>query len=234
MDSLPAELLLNIISNLECKSLAALYQTNRLFRAFCLDEPDRLGRTLLSYAARYWPNTTVQFFITAGADVNTRDYMGRTPLHFAAMDCDDSKMQTFLDAAGVKVNAVDCIGRTPLMYAAKQKQEKNVQLLLADSRVNIEAKDQEGWTALSHASHCGNVATILALVLIGQANINQRDDIGQSLIQLAKMREEKRNIEVLRQLQPEGILSTGSLTRHACCLWFVEVNSLPGLAVALM
>ena len=64
----------------------------------------------------------VQALLKAGADVNTRDKSGMTPLMYAAFYDSLSVVKYLLKANGIKVNAKDGAGgKTALKYAASKK-----------------------------------------------------------------------------------------------------------------
>ncbi|CAM6010036.1 unnamed protein product [Sphagnum balticum] len=82
-------------------------------------------------------------------DVNSRDQIGRTPLHVAS--CKDKRFECvrlLLQRSDISVNSPANFGFTPLHAAARFACPKVLELLLADSRVIIDAKTVDGFTAL--------------------------------------------------------------------------------------
>jgi len=65
---------------------------------------------------------SLEYLITQGANINTKDNIGRTPLHYAAARSDISVVK-FLVSKGAKVNATDRNGEYP--YNAASKAERN-------------------------------------------------------------------------------------------------------------
>ena len=62
----------------------------------------------------------VELLISAGADVNVKDYKGDTPLHRAVW-MDNIELAKLLIASGTDVNAKDNYGETPLHLAKSEE-----------------------------------------------------------------------------------------------------------------
>jgi ankyrin repeat protein len=75
---------------------------------------------------------TVRVFLDMGADVNTKDKDGNTPLmwvaSFGSVGGDLDVVEMFLDQ-GAEVNAKNKKGETPLTWAARQGNEEVARLL---------------------------------------------------------------------------------------------------------
>jgi ankyrin repeat protein len=86
--------------------------------------------------------------IEQGADVNSRDKNGWTPLMYAASYAKPAtEILQFLLAKGADVNARNKQGQTALMIAAAGRKGEAVKALLAKG-ADINAKDDDGSTAL--------------------------------------------------------------------------------------
>ena len=127
----------------------------------------RAGMTPLHAAARKGLKEVVELLIANGADVNAKDVLGQTPLHFA----DTKEIAELLVAAGADVSAKeDTRGRTPLHHAAT----KEVAELLIAAGADVNAKANNGKTPLDGAynretadlfrKHGGRTAKELALM----------------------------------------------------------------------
>jgi len=80
------------------------------------DDPDRLGRTSLHYAALDGPVGQVRNLVASGANVAATDEQGFTPLHLACQQYRADVVEVLLNA-GAPVDPVDAWGNTPLYRA---------------------------------------------------------------------------------------------------------------------
>ena len=115
----------------------------------------------------------------AGADVNTRDVKGKTPLMLVVTDnlvsdCDHTQCVNELIKAGADVNVADRSGGTALMLAlhhAQAKEPSKLVDLLIKSGADVNIQNKEGKTALNLTAMRGNVEC-LRLLLDGGADVN--------------------------------------------------------------
>ena len=68
---------------------------------------DVFGQSLLHEVARAWHTSVAIYFIEMGADINSRDYLGRTPLHVAAAVDYCDMIDTLLDYGGMTTSTFD-------------------------------------------------------------------------------------------------------------------------------
>lgn len=98
-----------------------------------LDHGNPRGGTLLHCAIQTSNLTIVEALVMAGADVNSRDFHGNTPLHDAVWLANEGQGQiaTLLLEKGAQLRATDCDGNTPLHTAVLCKSLQFIRLLLS-------------------------------------------------------------------------------------------------------
>ncbi len=130
-----------------------------------------LNQTPLMRAAEKGDGDTVKSLIAAGAEVNVKDYWGRTPLLFA-FDGERTSIVVIREllAAGADVNAHDRDGYTALLLAVLSAPEKDrlaiIRELLA-AHVDVNAKNNAGQTPLMAARAMGDAQVVKVLLAAG-------------------------------------------------------------------
>ncbi len=126
--------------------------------------------------------------LAAGADVNTRDNLGRTPLHYAAEQGYD-RIVTALLAAGADAQAKDKQGATPADLAQKRGLAGIVKLLAGASEAGTGQAAQAGSGKLGPeliaAATRGDLAAVRSLLARG-ADVTYRDSDGFRAIDRAR------------------------------------------------
>ncbi|KAL2821430.1 ankyrin [Aspergillus cavernicola] len=79
---------------------------------------DQQGRTLLTWATAYGHETLVHMLLQRGANPNSTNKFGFSPLFYATVSGKSSIIRSLIEA-GAEVNVVDKNGRTPLFHAAE-------------------------------------------------------------------------------------------------------------------
>jgi ankyrin repeat protein len=158
-----------------------------------LELKDNNGNTPLSVAFRGFKreSSIVKFLISKGANVNTKNNDGSTPLHGACsiIESTDSPHSDFdlvqlLIARGADVNARENYGGTPLRYAVGSLK---IAIFLIEHGADINATS-DGSTILHFAlTFCPNDDLSKLLIEKG-AKINQKDKLGNTELHLASMR----------------------------------------------
>jgi ankyrin repeat protein len=111
------------------------------------------GETALEYAVRFGRYKVALRLIELGADPNSENDSGMTPLHWAAQEPNASRVVEALLRAGADVNRRDFYGRTALMFAAHADSIRTVAVILTRARdiVDIDAQNDHFETAESLA-----------------------------------------------------------------------------------
>lgn len=140
------------------------------------------ARDTLAIAAMLGDESSVQRFISTGADVNTRDEYNRTALMEAAWG-GNSETAIVLLQKGAEVNARDKYGRTALMEAIWGGKVEVARLLL-DRAADADAINEFGMSALMEASWAGRLNTARLLLEKG-ADVNVKDKYGRTALTIA-------------------------------------------------
>ena len=113
--------------------------------------PKKSGWTALHEAASDGRRTTdVEKLLANGAEVNSMDKEGRTPLHHVAFLGHIETAKVLIDH-GANVNAMDDEGEIPLHLAAEGGWPEIIKLLL-DAGADINTKTNEGKTPLDYVN----------------------------------------------------------------------------------
>jgi len=140
------------------------------------------GRTALHIAVFRSDFEAIRMLIERNADINGRDEMGCTPLHYAMHDDDQESRENFTRCVGhllkhgADVEAQNKRGSTPLHLAASRMSEKTVQFLIENNPdINIDLRNNNDQTALHKASQRGHLH-IVRLLLDNNADPNLQDN----------------------------------------------------------
>jgi ankyrin repeat protein len=128
----------------------------------------------LEKAASWGDVKKINRLINAGADINTKDKNGMTPLILAAIST--------LEGATSEWDEIDHEGAT-----------EGATKFLIEHGADINARDNSGRTALMYAGHVGKI-DVAKILIENKANIELRDNQGRTAFKLAKMRG---NIKIL-------------------------------------
>ena len=142
--------------------------------------------SLLSAAIRQPTSSAAEILINAGADPNSRDIHGQTPLHAAVIAHSEGKDDfiRLLLAKGADPNARDDSGASPLDEAAWRGSVERSALLI-DAGASIDMPEPKtGATPLNEAVFKGHLALVKLLLARG-ANTGTKDNAGFSPVENA-------------------------------------------------
>lgn len=150
------------------------------------------------------PEQTVEYLLSAGADVRLADEDGMTPLHVAAQ-AGDAALCSRLLAAGADVNACDKDGWTPLMMCCALQPDEGQALevcraLLAAGAV-VNADEGQSSSPLIAAAEQDYTAVCAMLIEAG-ADVNYSGMSSCSAYEYAWMH---RNRELIHLLETAGV-----------------------------
>ena len=134
--------------------------------------------------------------LDADADINSRDALGRTPLHIAAF-YGWPKTTELLIARGADVNAKDRVGMTPLHAAVLSGGRGEVELLLR-RKAEVGAKTDAGQSALHLAAATGQPKLTRYLIEQG-ADMLGEDANGKTPLFYAQQNQHPQTTAVLEQ-----------------------------------
>ena len=108
-------------------------------------------QTPLHWAARHGLVEIAGQLLDAGADIDTPDILGRTPLHLAVRH---PSMVSFLVSEGATLNPRDHLSNTPLHAAIWVQSAQTVEILVA-AGADVDARNTGGYTPLDLAIRNG-------------------------------------------------------------------------------
>jgi ankyrin repeat protein len=154
------------------------------------------AETGLFEAVRNGDLATMKALLRSGADPNSHNYVGATPLMYAAGFASPEYIRLLLDS-GADVNGTSKAGATALMWATGDT--ANVRILL-ERDADVKAKAKDGTTALVSAAIRGNVDAMRLLIARGA-------DAKVSAGELLRSAYSRGNPEVLQVLAAAGVES---------------------------
>ncbi|KAK8917981.1 hypothetical protein H634G_11164 [Metarhizium anisopliae BRIP 53293] len=155
-----------------------------------VDEPDKSGRTPLSYAAELDRVAIVKLLLqNTSVDINRADETGRTPLSHAAGGGSDQTIELLLGRPGIKVTLAADNGRTPLSYACihSTSSAPTFELLSAADASVADVADKNGRTPISWAAGSGSAAVCSRLIAL-RVDVEHMDKNKRTPLSLAAER----------------------------------------------
>jgi len=113
-------------------------------------------------------------------DINEQDFLGCTPLAWAAHNGHEKVVEILLRRKEVNPDEPDSLGQTPLSHAAWTGHEGVVKLLLGREEVDPDKPDKDGRTPLSHATWDGHERVVAILLRRQEVNPGKSDMSGRT------------------------------------------------------
>ena len=147
-----------------------------------IDQTDRNGKTLLSWAAMFGDHRTTETLLLYGANPESLDRAGLNSLHYAISGRNTTCIRHLLNAK-TSIEARDPRGQTPLMRAALYDNQTSLELLIARG-ADINARGPGGSTAL-HCAAFDDENKNLAILIDHGADINAETPDGLTALTMA-------------------------------------------------
>jgi ankyrin repeat protein/predicted DsbA family dithiol-disulfide isomerase len=148
----------------------------------------------LHAAVRAGDMETVEAALKSGADVNSPDNWGRTPL-IVALQQRKAPVVEMLINRGASAAATDAWGRTPLLVATQLKNTAAIRLLL-EKKSDVNAANKNDITPLISAAQTGNQEAATMLLAAG-ASPDRQDNLGWTALMWAAYRKDDAIVKLL-------------------------------------
>ncbi|CAH8468331.1 unnamed protein product [Schistosoma mattheei] len=165
-----------------------------------------LGKRLLD-AAKNGDVEEVKNLINNGAPFTT-DWLGISPLHFAAMNGHLSSCEALL-RAGISRDARTKVDRTPLHLAAQEGHADIVELLLRNG-ADLSAKDMLRMTALHWAAERGHTPVVQMLMRFG-ADAHLQNKFEMTPLDIAECKQHDDARDAMLNTQYDLVSSVGRM-----------------------
>jgi len=178
--------------------------------------------TVLCTAVKSGSYETVQLLIQRGADVNSINSGGQTPLHFSVKGnyvnyelSNRLKIVELLLNQGANIEIVDRYGRTPLYSATNSYGVTDIVKLLLEKGADVNVHDVLGYTPL-HWSIVTRRIDMAELLVANNANVNAVDDDGRNVLHIIAKGENLTRGEPIEQLSQlvELLIKKGADIHH--------------------
>ena len=142
-----------------------------------MPEPFTIEQRFLD-AVRRGDRPTIERALERGANIDSKDDIGRNAVFLAVLDANDLDLVRWLAAKGAADDEPDSGGRTPLSFAAADGQPE-IARYLVERGATVDRADAQQRTPLFHAA-LGDHSDIVSLLLDHRADANARDQFGDT------------------------------------------------------
>ena len=191
---------------------------------------DANSETALNYAARQNCGKAMELLINKGADVNTRDQHGDTPLMVAAF-YGNAPIMEMLIHNGSDVNARNDENLKTALHCAAGKYSAKPMGLLIDKGANVNAQNQHGQTPLMIAIFTENIH-IVELLMDNGADISPHDNLNsETALNYAAKQSSGKTLRLLIEKGADVNLMV-KYTALMTAAWYGHVNNVLNLIEA--
>jgi len=163
--------LINAVKSNDVDSFSALYTNNDVH------QKDEFGKNALTYAAANGNEFMIKCILQAGGDINSRDYLNKTPLMYAVSKAGNLKIVELLLQAGANPAAIDNQHNSVLMYAVLYGDLSIVEMLLKKNH-NMNLVNSAGLNVLNLAITQNADLQIIEALLKNGCDTESRAAIG--------------------------------------------------------
>jgi ankyrin repeat protein len=175
-----------------------------------LNAPEDIPQLSISEAVRTNDISQLKALLDAGADVSSKDKLGETPLHVAAIR-GYTQAAELLIMRGADIEAGDVRGLRPVHAAAWRGNDETLELLISKG-ADINARDQDGVTPLHAAALAGRSETVALLIARG-ADVNVKNNKAMTPLHAAVLAGDQETVaELIAGGADVGIKNENGLT----------------------
>ncbi|EAY09323.1 ankyrin repeat protein, putative [Trichomonas vaginalis G3] len=180
------------------------------FQAFLvyLDQTDDINQCFI-YSACFHNPCFCEYFLSKGADVNSKtEDWGQTAI-FYATEYDNEKTAEFLISHGADINVKDFYSNTALHRATDYNYNNEGAKFLILHGADVNSKDSDAYTALHLAAEINNNEMVEFLVEHG-ADVNAKNKYGGTALHFGSVRNNEEIVDIL-------ILHGADGNANKCC-----------------
>ncbi len=167
----------------ELRANSAIERARKKLKEKGIEPSDYNKRIVSSYIEK----DLMELLIAAGADVNSVDSKGYTPLQWAVVGGSSNDIvELLLAATGIDVNKSDSDGWTALYRAASNGYTETAKLLLKSPHIDVNKAEKDGWTPLYAATCGGHIEMVKLLLSAPGIDVNKRNNNGYTPLWKAK------------------------------------------------
>ena len=159
------------------------------------DSKDSAGQTSRLCPAMWSDPAVCQVLIDAGADIETKNGRGRSPLHVASFSGELTTVK-MLVKAGADVRATDAARATCLILAASFGHTDTVRYLVGLPEVDLNYQNSENYTALHIAVQEKHTDVVQVLIDAG-ADFETKNDVRRTALHVASISGELTTVKML-------------------------------------